>query len=42
MQEAISIATMFLLLAFAGLERAPVESVKSCRTGLVQEVLGGC
>ncbi len=43
MREVISIATMFLLLAAAGMRPDAGHAAKSCRTGAVAEILSlGC
>jgi hypothetical protein len=42
MRELISIASMFLLLAFAGIERGHAEITKSCRSGAIEQLLGAC
>ncbi len=42
MQEATLIATLFALLAFAGVETGHAQPMKVCRVGVVSQVLGGC
>lgn len=42
MRETISIATMFLLLAFAGIETGKAEATKTCKTGAIVLMLAGC
>lgn len=39
MREVISIATMFLILAAAGMEAGTARSVKTCQTGPLAAVL---
>jgi hypothetical protein len=39
MREVISIATMFLMLAAAGMEPESYKSAKMCQTGKVAEFL---
>jgi len=38
MREAISLTTMFLLLAFAGLEPGHAEAPKTCKAGAMAEL----
>jgi len=42
MRETISIATMFLLLAFAGVERGQPEGANICNTGIVPQMIRNC
>ncbi len=42
MREIVSIATMFLLLAFAGIEPGHAQVSKTCKAGLVAEFLEAC
>ena len=43
MREVISIATVFLLLAAAGIEPGPAHAAKSCKAGAVVEFFSvGC
>lgn len=42
MTETIFLATFFALLAFAGIEPQAGQPMKTCQTGLVAEMLGGC
>lgn len=39
MRETLSIAVMFLLLAAAGIEPGHAEAAKTCRTGIVADML---
>ena len=42
MRETISIATMFLLLAFAGIETGQAEVTKTCESGAIVMMIAGC
>ncbi|MEZ5745581.1 MAG: hypothetical protein R3E00_03345 [Paracoccaceae bacterium] len=42
MRETISIATLFLLLALAGIESGQAEVTKTCKSGAIALALGGC
>ncbi|MEZ5888676.1 MAG: hypothetical protein R3D56_17615 [Paracoccaceae bacterium] len=42
MQETFFIATLFALLAFAGVEAGHAQPMKVCRVGVLSQVLGGC
>jgi hypothetical protein len=42
MRETISIATMFLLLAFAGIETGQAEASKTCEYGTIVMTSAGC
>ncbi len=42
MREIVSIATMFLLLAFAGLEPGHAQVSKTCKAGLIAELFETC
>ena len=37
MREAISLASLFLLLAFAGMEPGHAQAAKTCKAGAVAE-----
>ncbi|WP_413870530.1 hypothetical protein [Albidovulum sp.] len=39
MREAVSLASLFLLLAFAGIEPGHAQAAKTCKTGAVAELL---
>lgn len=43
MREAITITTMFVLLAFAGIEPSHAQASKTCRAGAIAEFFStGC
>lgn len=42
MREILSIATMLLLLAFAGIEPGHAQVAKTCKTGLIADFLAVC
>lgn len=42
MREIVSIATMFFLLAFAGIEPGHAQVTKTCRTGLIADLFETC
>jgi hypothetical protein len=43
MREVVSLAAMFLLLAFAGLEPGHAQAAKTCKAGAVAEFFSaGC
>ncbi|SPH16571.1 hypothetical protein DEA8626_00081 [Defluviimonas aquaemixtae] len=39
MRESLSIAVMFLLLAIAGIEPGHAQGAKTCKAGIVADVL---
>jgi hypothetical protein len=39
MREAVSLASLFLLLAFAGIEPSHAQGAKTCKAGAVAEFL---
>lgn len=39
MREAVSLASLFLLLAFAGMEPSHAQVAKTCRAGAIADLL---
>lgn len=39
MREAVSLASLFLLLAFAGMEPGHAQVAKTCRAGAIADLL---
>ncbi len=42
MREILSIATLFLLLAFAGIEPGHAQVAKTCKAGLIADLFATC